>query len=410
MVKITTSTMVNITPDRPMYIGGHAMRKDKHKGVHDQIEVTVLGLEVDDVKFLLLEGDISNWDGNFVHLFKYAIIERLHIPYNNIILSAGHSHSAPLLTTRNPEMPHDEAWRREVLQKLIDASVETFEKKEFHEVARVVWTTGESYGFYGNRNSRDKYGDQNIYVIEFKDSADKNIAAIVNLSCHSTVLSPEDYEISGDLMAAIRRKTAPFLGVTPLVCNGNAGDMSNRLYRQNNDYNELMRVSEGIAEHIKGFETKFDITMAKPQVRAFTYVVDYDPDIEVLKQRLADSEAKLEVTTAYDERKWLISEINGFKRKIKAGHVHLELETTIIRMQDLEIVVLPCELVAAFGKQVKKSSQAKACFIWGYANGQNGYVVEASEFGGGHDGISTQLPKGKAEEYVALILQNMFNS
>ncbi|MFR5598561.1 MAG: hypothetical protein ACLTJB_02500, partial [Holdemania filiformis] len=90
--------------------------------------------------------------------------------------------------------------------------------------------------------------------------------------------------------------------------------------------------------------------------------------------------------------------------------VKMDLEATILRMQDLEIVVLPCELVSAFGRQIKKSSQAKVCFVWGYANGQNGYVVEASEFGGGHDGISTQLPKGKAEEFVALIIQHLFNN
>lgn len=409
MLKITTSTIVNVTPDRPMYIGGHAMRTGKHQGVHDEIEITILGMEVDDQKFLFVEGDVSNFDANFVHAFKFHVVEYMGIPYDNIILSAGHSHSAPLLATRNENMPHDDAWRKEVLEKIIAGSKETF-AKEFKEVARVKYTTGVSNGYYGNRNSKDKYGDTNIYVFEFKDAKDETIAAIVNMSCHSTVLSPEDYYISGDLLAAVRRKLTPILGVTPLVCNGNAGDMSNRLYRQNNDYNELMRVSEGIAQEVAKFDTTFDIELAKPQTRSFMYKVEYDPDIEVLKARLADSEKKLETAKAYDERKWLISEINGFKRKIKQGHVKLELETTVIRMKDLEIVVLPCELVSAFGKQIKKSSQAKVCFTWGYANGQNGYVVEASEFGGGHDGISTQMPKGKAEEYVSLIIQNLFDN
>ena len=194
------------------------------------------------------------------------------------------------------------------------------------------------------------------------------------------------------------------------MSNGNAGDLSNRLYRQNNDFNELKRVSSGIARQISQFDTKLDLTLAHPQSKTFVFPIEYDPDIDVLKARLADSQAKLEQAAAYDERKWLISEINGFQRKIKAGHVKMDLEATILRMQDLEIVVLPCELVSAFGRQIKKSSQAKVCFVWGYANGQNGYVVEASEFGGGHDGISTQLPKGKAEEFVALIIQHLFNN
>ena len=409
MVKITTATLVNITPDRPMYIGGHAMRNGKHTGVHDEIEVTILGLKVDEQPFLFVEADVSNFDGDFVHLFKYHIVEYLHIPYDNIVLSAGHSHSAPLLATRNSEMPHDDGWRKEVLNKIIEGAQITM-NKEFHEVSRVKYTTGISTGFYGNRNAKDKYGDTQIYVFEFKDSTDMTLAAIVNISCHSTVLSPEEYNISGDLLAALRRELVPYLKVTPLVCNGNAGDISNRLYRQNNDFAELKRVSSGIAEQISKFDETMDLKLFEPKTRSFVYKVDYDPDIELLKERLAESEAKLAKATEYDVRKWLISEINGFKRKIKAGHVHLELETTIIRLGDLEIVVLPCELVSAFGRQIKKSSQAKACFIWGYANGQNGYVVEASEFGGGHDGISTQLPKGKAEEYVSLIIQRLFDN
>ncbi len=409
MIKVTTTTSVNLTPDHPTYIAGHAMRTEKFKGVHDEIEAIMLGLQIDGIPFLWIEADISNFDCDFAHLFKYYIVETLHIPYDHIILSADHSHSAPLLLTRNPEMPHDDGWRKEVFKKLIAGAQETM-NKEFREVARVQCTKGDSQGYYGNRNAKDKYGDTSIVVIEFKDETDATISALVNMSCHSTVLSPEEYQISGDLLAAVRRELIPYLNVTPLVCNGNAGDMSNRLYRQNNDFNELKRVSSGIAWQISQFDTKLDLTLAHPQSKTFVFPIEYDPDIDGLKARLADSQAKLEKAVAYDDRKWLISEINGFQRKIKAGHVKIDLEVTILRMQDLEIVVLPCELVSAFGRQIKKSSQAKVCFVWGYANGQNGYVVEASEFGGGHDGISTQLPKGKAEEFVALIIQHLFNN
>jgi len=409
MLKVTKTMIINITPTSPAYIGGHAMRTEKSKGVHDEIEMTLMGLNVDGVPFLFVEADISNFNVEFVRLFKYYIVEYLHIPFDNIILSAGHSHSAPLFTTRNKDMPHDDKWRKEIFDKLIAGS-KTIMNNEFYEVDHVTYSTGESTGFYGNRNSKDKYGDTNIYVFEFKDKNDATISALVNMSCHSTVLSPEEYQLSGDLLAAVRRELIPYFDVIPMVCNGNAGDISNRLYRQNNDFNELKRVSAGIAKQVFEFTNKKTLDIKNPQIHSFTYKVEYDPDIESLKEKLDASEKKLEVTQDYDARKWLISEINGFKRKIRVGHVKLELDTTIIRMNDVEIVVLPCELVSAFGYQIKKSSQAKACFVWGYANGQNGYVVEASEFGGGHDGISTQFPKGKAEEYVSLIIQNMFSN
>lgn len=407
MLKIA-SKVVNITPLEPTYIGGHSMRTEKMKGVHDEIESVVMWLQVEETRFLMINADLSNFDYNFVHLFKYAAVEKFNIPYDNIVLSGNHTHSGPVITTRSANQPHDPKYRQLVMDNIMKGAEEI--QNSLIEVARVRYTTGESYGFYGNRNSKEKYGDQNIYVFEFKDKEDKNIAALVNISCHSTVLSPEEYTISGDLLAAVRRELIEQLQVVPLVCNGNAGDMSNRLYRHNNDFNELKRVSSGIAEQIKNFTTSFDVKVEKPRVRSFMFNCEYDTDKELLSKRLLESEKKLEAAVEYDERKWLISEVAGFKRKLKVDHVKLSYETTIIRMGDVEIVVMPCELVSAFGRQIKKSSQAKACFVWGYANGQTGYVVEASEFGGGHDGISTQLPKGKAEEYVGMTIQHLFDN
>lgn len=406
MLKVITK-VVDITPSIPVYIGGHAMRKEKSKGVHDPIEAVVMWLEVDGVKNLFINADLSNFDYDFVHNFKRAVAAELGVKADLIVLSGNHTHSGPLLTTRNADQPHDEAYRNEVFEKLLTTAADIYGTEK--EVSKVTFKTGESYGFYGNRNSKDKYGDQNIYVIEFKDDNDKTMEALVNISCHSTIMSPEEYLLSGDFLAALRRELIPVLGVVPIVTNGNAGDMSNRLYRQANDFNELHRVSSGVAKQISEFTTCYDLNLISEKYTSFAFHVEYDADVEGFKAKAEEFKLKLNDAKEYDDRKWLISEIAGFERKARTPHVSLTYETTIIRMNDLEIVVMPCELVSAFGKQIKKTSTAKACFVWGYANGQTGYVVEASEFNGGHDGISTTLPKGKAEEYVALVLQHMFD-
>ena len=156
-----------------------------------------------------------------------------------------------------------------------------------------------------------------------------------------------------------------------------------------------------------GFSNKKEIVLKDEQTKSFNFNVSFDTDKETLSSKVKEYEQKLETTEEFDARKWIISEIAGFKRKLAVDHVDLDFETTIIKMNDLELVILPCELVSAFGKQIKKTSNAQTCIVWGYANGQTTYVVEASEFNGGHDGIATNLPKGKAEEYVAMILQNM---
>lgn len=401
-----SSYKVNITPKEPTYIGGHSMRTEKMKGVHDEIEMMLLWITINDEKVLFVNADLSNFDYDFIHEAKRRLLNSLKVKYDNIVISANHTHSGPVINTRTEDQPHDEKYREYVMSQLVSGAVASYDQGV--EVKRVTCRIGESHGFYGNRNSKDKYGDQNIYIIEFKDAADKNVAAMVNLSTHSTVLSPEEYLISGDLLAELRRKLIPLLGVEPLMTNGNAGDMSNRLYRQGNDFAELERVTQGIADQVAQFGEPFDIQLSDIKTRDFRFSVRVKVDLDDLANKLKEAEEKLEVAEAYDDRKWLISQIAAFKRKLLVPEVKLDFESSVIAMGDLELVILPCELAAEFGRQVKKSSNAKVCIVWGYANGQAGYVVEASEFKGGHDGIQTQLPKGKAEEYVSLIIQHLF--
>ncbi len=405
MIKVITKKM-NINPVNPTYIGGHAMRTGKFTGIHDDLEIMIMWLEINEKKALLVNADLSGFDYGFVHEAKRKIINCVDVNPDMIVLSTGHTHSGPIINTRNKNQPHDEEYRQLVLDRLVEGAVSSYGQGK--AVAKVTCRKGEVYGFYGNRNSKEKAGDQWIEVIEFKDEFDKTIEAWVHMSCHSTVLSPEEYNLSADLMGAVRRKLIPVLGVEPLMANGNAGDMSNRLYRQNNDFNELERVSQGIADAVSHFDQPFELNMDDLQVKTFRFNVEYTTDKETLETKLSEFEEKLETTIEYDDRKWLISEINGFKRKLAVDEVKLDFETTILRFGDLEVIALPCELVTAFGFQIKRASNAKVCFNWCYANGQTTYVVEASEFDGGHDGISTNLPKGKAEEFVGQIIQHLF--
>ena len=175
-----------------------------------------------------------------------------------------------------------------------------------------------------------------------------------------------------------------------------------------NDFNELKRVTSGIAAQIAGFRDGNALCLTPVRCREVGFEVDYDTDKTALAEALAKLEQQLSVVTEFDARKWLLSEISGYQRKLAQDHVHVCLNSTILRLGDLELVVIPCELASAFGRQIKRSSNAKLCLVWGYANGCSTYVVEASEFNGGHDGISTRLLRGQAEEYVAKLIQNLF--
>ena len=102
---------VDITPDRPVYLRGHAMRTEKSKGVHDRLEAVICWLKVDEQVSLLVNGDVSGWDYAFVHEFRRRVCEKCEVKPEHVVPSATHTHSGPVLWTVDKEYPHDEEVR-----------------------------------------------------------------------------------------------------------------------------------------------------------------------------------------------------------------------------------------------------------------------------------------------------------
>lgn len=408
MLEVAKSSRI-ITPSGSVPIAGHAMRTESSTGVHDELEVHVLLLNLEGIKCCFINADVIGAGFDFVRRVKTTVHELLDIDPALVIFSVTHTHTGPyfgLSAMTGTQTEAESQYEDEVLDKTIEAVLDA--AKQWTPFTDVIVRQGEVKGFYGNRNGLDKPGDEVITDLEFRDQTGKPVAAFVNMSCHSTIMNPLETRLSADMLGNVRRELTPYLGVVPLMSNGNAGDLSNRLYRHGDDFNELKRVTSGIAAHIAGFRDGAALCLTPVRHREVAFEVDYDNDKAALAQALAKLEQQLSVVTEFDDRKWLLSEISGYQRKLAQDHVHVCLNSTILRLGDLELVVVPCELASAFGRQIKRSSNAKLCLVWGYANGCSTYVVEASEFNGGHDGISTRLLRGQAEEYVAKLIQNLF--
>lgn len=394
-----------ITPSGSVPIQGHAMRKSPSTGVHDELEVHVLLLNLEGTKLCLINADLAGIDFEFGDRVKAAVKEEYGIDEDLTVFSTTHTHSGPVMTA-GPDKSPDPEYVNLVFEKTMEAVREA--SQNMRPFDHVTYRQDEVIGFYGNRNGKNLDGEQTVTVLEFRDAQEHVLEAFVNMTCHSTVNSPLELNLSADLLGNVRRELTPYLGVEPVMSNGAAGDMSNRLYRHGNDFAELKRVTAGVAARIAGFNDTGVLDLRGVQHRKVAFTVDYDTDKNGLEEKKKELEAKLETAEAFDDRKWLLSEIAGCERKLKVDHVHLCLDSVIIRLGELELVVIPCELASAFGKQIKSASNAKVCLIWGYANGHSTYVVEAKGFNGGHDGISTQLKKGQAEEYVGKLIQNLF--
>lgn len=355
MIKVAT-LVVDVTPEYPIHILGHSMRKEKSKGAHDAIEFIIMSLIVDEKRFLFITADLLGVDYEFTGTVRKAISNQVKIDEDSIVISATHTHSAPLINDRDSTKQYDEKYRQFIIDKLIHSSLSLFGKEE--RVKTVICKYGKSEGFYGNRDIKDGYGDQNIYVVNFYNNHEEVIASLVNIACHSTVLSPVEYQLSADLLGAIRRELAKILKITPLVTNGAAGDMSNRHYRQANDFNELSRLSKGIVMQVQNFNKEMELELEEPTIDSFIFTEETEVNQEEVSQKLNEMKEKLALSKTFEERKYLYSEIQDYEEQLKQKKFILNFETSIIDMKDLQLVVLPCEISASLGKKIRHNSKA----------------------------------------------------
>ena len=94
MNKIGRSKCV-ITPKESVKLCGHAMRKDKSTGVHDDLELHVLLWEVEDKLLCFINADIIGIDWEFGRSIKTAVHHQYNIDESCVIFSTTHTHSGP---------------------------------------------------------------------------------------------------------------------------------------------------------------------------------------------------------------------------------------------------------------------------------------------------------------------------
>lgn len=263
------------------------------------------------------------------------------------------------------------------------------------------YATTQIQGYYSNRNSKEKPCDKSANMIRFVDQSNQIQAMMVNLSCHPTVLGPQNYLISADLFGALRTALSDIYHCDVLMMQGASGDMGNRQYRQGNDQNELFRMRDGILAQLISTLSWKKLKETNLQWYPTTFVRNYLLDLTEMKDRLAKNKAQLKAEQDANQIKLLSSGIKGLENVIAEGeNVTLCLKGNIIRMDRIIMICVPCELFNQFGVQLKQAFPNYDVILWGYCDYSVGYMVEECEYGKSYESIATNIKKGIPEQYI----------
>jgi len=403
MLRVSTHTNY-VTPKEPCYLAGYSMRTQKSEGVLDELKCTALVIQIDDKVVVNVDVEVLMISKSMADNVKDRLSAMYGLDRDLITVAAIHTHAAPEIRVDRIKM-HDDSvdptfWNgyKQFLEDTVVDTVKACFDKGFDDV-QAFSRTIEIDGFYGNRNGIGKPEDKDVTIVKFVGEGGTVKAAIVNISCHPTVLSPKNLLVSGDLLGFISRRVYDVYGVYPLMMQGAAGDMSNRNYREGNDPRELKRTGMGIVRQMFDGETGFRrIYFTAPTVEKYNYYREYDIDLAEWQERREKLVKAMETETNYDKHKILQSSLFAVDMKIEKFHIVADYNASIIRMGDFVICKMPGELFSRFGKQIKEASPAKLTVIWGYADDYAGYMPDEGEYGITYESMMSPLPKGGTEE------------
>ncbi len=403
MIRLSASERV-ITPSLDkdtIYLCGHAMRTEAAKGVLDDIYCKVLCFDDNSVKLLWISLEIIGIDKEVTNDIKQKIACNFDVSIENITISFTHTHSGPDCVRAFCQDEEKTADYISFLQGKIMETVDQVMHQQFTEVmAKFKSTTID--GYYSNRNGIDKPADKEIIQVIFEDLNKKAVAVLCSLACHPTVLGPQNLYISADLAGYIATFNKQKYQCLTFVMQGAAGDMSNRIFREGNDYAELNRMGKGITDQLDKNNDWKELGLVTIKSYQFEYKDKFYQDINLLKKRVLECQERIKNAKTFDEKKVYSSALKHANNKVDnfKSRVDFELCTKYMKLGDLEIFTIPAELFSRFGLEIKEAMTGKCNILWGYCDYSVGYLYNQEDAGKSFESIVTNIPAGTTEKIV----------
>lgn len=334
-------------------------RMEPAAGIHDDIYGNSLLLDQDGKQIFLFSADFLEFEEEMAEDVKTLFNARYGIDRDCVLLSATHNHSSVV--------SYHKGWYTGKFDLsyygfLIDTICKAYEECAGNmQEARARYGRAVISGYYGNRNHPGEDADNEVIVVEFFDRSGVAFAGMVNWAVHSTVISANNTWLTGEWAGNVCRKLGEGLGFYPLMMVGAAGDCSNRNQRQGNDFEELERVSAGMAGEIMKIPVQKPLELGEIRCQTLFHTIHHDS-------------------------------------------FHLDAKAALIQAGKLQLFVFPGELGSKFGIQLKAACPDLG-LVCGYTNGYYEYFLPREEYGLSFETAESQIPKGEPEKLIEKFIQ-----
>ncbi|MDF1741057.1 MAG: hypothetical protein P1U86_17980 [Verrucomicrobiales bacterium] len=407
--------LVDISPPVGVSMAGAISQNAPVKEIHDPLHVRALLFSDGKRKVGLATVDNTMISDAIFDEAKRRIEAETGIPGSHLILAATHSHSTPRGVVGLVKEAASEAY----LDSLSVSIAEAFRLADADlQPATAAWTSVDVPDFLFNRRwfvedsakIKNPFGedgeivrmnpgrkglikpagpvDPELSLLSIRNPGGAPIAVMGNYGLHYVggsgpgEVSADYFGVFSEALRAIPGADETFLG---LMSNGTSGDVNAVDFSAEavkyQRYENMERVGRALAKtairqldgirHEAPLEVDAAEVILKLKVRK--------PDAERLawaKANAAPPDSRIRLTKSQVYAKETLG-LAGYPDKV-------EVRIQAIRVGDLAIVGIPCEVFAATGLAIKEASAFPASFIMELANGYHGYLPSAQqhEWGG----------------------------
>lgn len=396
----------DVTPNTfPISVNG-GMSDRKATSAHDPLHARCLVVDDGTTKVALVVVDSCMIPRELIDAAKAKAEKKTGIPTSHILISATHTHTAPTLSGVFQSDP-DEGYVR----FLTDRIAEGIEKAHARLApAKASWGGAAEPNQVFNRRWKMKPGvdnvdpfgrttdkvkmnpgyqnpglfepagpiDPEVSVLSIRTPDDKPLALYANYSLHYVgdlpALSADYFGVFGDRIGGLLGETDP--GFVGILSNGTSGDVNNINFggpppgkRVPGEQSRVVAEAVGMAAKKAAGAANYrgDVTLA---------VAEKEIELGVRKptaEELARAEAILQKAMGRELKG--VEEIYARETVLLAKYPdRVKLKIQAIRVGELGIVAIPCEVFTEIGLEIKKTSPLKRTFTVSLGNGYNGYL------------------------------------
>jgi len=407
----------NITPKLGVSINGYFNdRVAKH--VHDELHARCLVINDGQTRLAIVVCDSCMIPRGVMDAAKTLIQQRTGILAESVLISATHTHSGPACTGVFQSEP-DAGYQEFLVERIADGV-----QRAVNQVtpARIAWGVGQEPNQVFNRRWRMKPGtipanpfggtndlvrmnppvespdlvepagptDPDVSVLAVQSLEGKPVALLAAYSLHYVGAPGSD--ISADYFGAFCRRIDQLLGTevqdppfVAMLANGTSGDINNINCRHKQParkpYEQINLVADAVAREAQRIYQKLRFLDWVPlgvAQKEITLGVRHPNKTELQRAEEILSKAKGRQLRGSEE----IYARETLLLKDYPKEVWLIIQT--LRIGDLGIAAIPCEVFVEIGLEIKAKSPFKPTFTIELANGYNGYLPtpEHHELGG----------------------------